>query len=289
MEMRQLRYFVAVAEELNFTKAATRLHISQPPLSRQIALLEGEIEVQLFSRNKQRVELTSAGREFLPEARRTLDCAQTAVATAMRAAKGELGRLAIAFGGSAAYTFLPALLRTFHSQFPGVRISLVNLPMTGQLKALLDQSIDVGLLITPIKHPAIASVVKTREPLVAALPSGHPLAGKSRIRLRALAPYGHVVFNRTGGGFYSSILAYCRRAGYEPTVIEESPRIESVIGFVACGMGVAVVPGMARKLDIADVVYVPLEESYAALSYALAWRKENRNAALHALIEMAHH
>lgn len=288
MELRQFRYFIAVAEELSFTRAAARLHISQPPLSRQIALLEKGIGVRLLERNKHTVALTQAGQVFLEEARKTLDCAQSAAAMAVRAAKGEYGRLSIGFGGSAAYTFLPSVLRTFRAQFPGVHLSLVNLPMTEQLDAILDKIIDIGTLMMPVREPALTSEFLMKEPLMVALPTGHPLARRVSLRLSMLAPYGHILFNRTGGlGFYSHIVAMCRRAGYVPKVVEEASPTESVIGLVAAGIGIAIVPAMAQKLRIAEVVYRPLEEAYATMTFALAWRKDNKTAALRSLVEIA--
>lgn len=287
MELRQLRYFIAVAEELSFTKGAARVHISQPPLSRQIALLEDEVGVPLFERDKHHVALTEAGKAFLPEARKVIEASLHAVGTAVRAARGEFGKLTLAFGGSAAYMLLPEVLRAFRDRFPGVQLSLVHLPLTAHLDAILEDRVDVGTLVMPIREPAIASELLVKEPLVVVLPSGHPLSHKTSVKLAALAPYPQILFNRSGGlGLYAHIIGICRRAGYAPKVAEETSPMESVVGLVASGLGIAIVPAMARRLNMSGVVYLPLEESYASITFALAWRKDNGSPALKALIDI---
>ncbi len=288
MELRQLRYFTAVAEELSFSRAAERIHISQPPLSRQIAALEAEIGVRLLDRNKHKVALTEAGKAFLDEAHKTLACADNAAVVAVRAASGQVGRLSLGFGGSAAYTFLPTVLRTFRRRYSGVQLSLLNLPMTAQLDAILDRRIDMGMLMMPVLEDAIATSLLMKDRVVVALPSGHALATKRSIRLAALAPYDQVLFTRGGGlGYFSHVMDLCRKAGFVPRVVEETAPMESVIGLVAAGVGIALVPAMAQKLRIAEVVYRPISESYAAVQFAMAWRKDNTSPALRALLAIA--
>ena len=288
MELRQLRYFTAVAEELSFSRAAVRMHISQPPLSRQIAALEAEIGVRLLERDKHKVALTDAGKAFLEETRKTLACADNAASIAIRAANGQVGRLSLGFGGSAAYTFLPTVLRTFRRQYPGVQLSLLNLPMTAQLDAILDGRIDMGMLMMPVLDDAITTALLMKDRVVVALPSGHALAARRTIRLAALASYGQVLFTRGGGlGYFSHVMGLCRKAGFVPRVVEETAPMESVIGLVAAGVGIALVPAMAQKLRIAEVVYRPISDSYASVQFAMAWRKDNASPALRALLGIA--
>ena len=288
MDLRQLRYFVAVAEEASFSKAAARIPISQPPLSRQIARLEQEIGVRLLERSRHGVSLTEPGRLFLEEARKTLASAAAAIESATRGASGKIGRVTIGFGGSAAYTLLPTVLRVFRRQNPGVMLSLVSLPMTAQLDAVLDARIDVGMLMLPVRHKAIATQRLARDPLVVAVPSGHELARRRTLRLAELAPYEQILFTRSGGlGFFAIVMEICRRAGFVPRVAGETAPMESVVGLVAAGVGVALVPSMAQKLRIAEVIYRPLEESYAYVDFVMAWRRDNRSPALQALLALS--
>lgn len=288
MDLRQLRYFVAVAEEASFSRAAARIPISQPPLSRQIAKLEQEIGVRLLQRTQQGVTLTEPGRLFLEEARKTLASAAAALGTAKRAAGGQIGRLTLGFGGSAAYTFLPTVLRIFRKQHPGVQLALINLPMTAQLDAIVDGRIDIGMLMLPVRHKAIVTALLVRDPLVVALPSGHPLAKRRSVRLAQLAPFEQILFTRTGGlGFFNQVMELCRRAGFVPRLAGETAPMESVIGLVAAGVGIAIVPAMAQKLRIAEVVYRRIEDSYASVDFVMAWRGDNGSPALAALLSIA--
>lgn len=288
MELRQFKYFIAVAEELSFTRAAERLHLSQPPLSRHIARLEEEVGVQLLERNKHKVSLTPAGAAFLVDARRVFDATRQAAETAKRAAQGETGKVTIGFGGTAAYTHFPSVLRAFRARFKQVQLSLVYLPLRQQMEELLTGQIDVGTLMEPVREPLLQTEFLMRDRLMAVLPRGHPLAGQASLRLSALAPYEHVLFTRSGSlGFYSTILAMCRRAGYVPKVAQESDTVESIIGLVCAGIGLSILPATTQKLRIPEVVFRPLEESYADVTFVLAWRRDNDSPALKSFIDIA--
>ena len=177
------------------------------------------------------------------------------------------------------------MLRLFRKQNPGVHLSLVSLPMTAQLDAVVDGRIDIGTLMLPVRHRAIVTERLVRDPLVVAVPSGHELARRRTLRLAELAPYEQILFTRTGGlGFFTIVMDLCRRAGFVPRVAGETAPMESVVGLVAAGVGIALVPSMARKLRIAEVVYRPLEESYAYVDFVMAWRKDNRSPALQELL-----
>ena len=287
MELRQLRYFIAVAEELSFSKGAKRAGVSQPPLSRQIANLEAELGTRLLDRSKHGVRITDSGKVFYNEALKTLAALERAVRATQRAARGQSGSLALGFGGSAAYTFAPSLLRRYRELYPGVELSLHNLPMTSQLEALREQTIDIGFLMKPVQDTAFNSEAVLRDPLVVAVPSGHVLAKMSKVGLKALEPYPLVMFPRSGGlGFYSHVIAICKKADFVPTIAQETAPMESVIGLVAAGVGIAVVPSVARRLRIAGVEYRPFRERYAFMDFAIAWRKDNLSPVVGAFIEL---
>lgn len=287
LELRQIRYFIAVAEELSFVRGAARIGISQPPLSRQIANLEIELGTRLFDRSKHGVAMTDAGRVFYSEVRRTLVSLDSAVKATLRAAKGQVGSLSLGFGGSAAYTFTPNLLRRFRQVFPGVELSLHNLPMTSQLEALNDKRIDIGFLVLPVRDEGVATELLLRDPLTVALPSDHPLCKHKRVSLSALAPYDFVVFPRTGGlGFYSKVMELCTKAGFTPNIVQEMAPMESLIGLVGAGVGVSIVPSVARKLRIEEIEYRPISERYAVVDFVMAWREDDTSAVVRAFVDL---
>lgn len=288
MEMRQLRYFTAVADELSFTRAAQRLHVSQPPLSRQISNLEGELGVQLLHRDKHRVALTEAGRMFLGHAKAILRDTDTAAGIARRAAQGEIGRLVLAFGGSAALSVMPEILKNFRIRYPEVTVELEQLPLTERLDALRSRRVDVGYVLLPFGDRTLSTELMVRDPLVLAVPQDHALAEEPHVRLKQIQSCDFVAFPRTGGlGYHSHIVDICRGAGFVPRIVRETAPMESVIGLVASGLGIAMVPSMARRLRLANVVYVPIKDKRAYIDFAFAWNKENRSPVLHAFLAIA--
>ena len=287
MELRQLRYFIAVAEELSFSKGAQRAGVSQPPLSRQIANLEAELGARLFDRDKHSVRLTEAGRVYYAEAIKTLAAVDRTVHMTQRAAKGLTGSLSLGFGGSVAYTFAPSALRKFRDLYPGVELSLHNTPMTSQLDRLKEQSTDVGFVMLPVQDKSLQTRLLLRDPLVVVAPVGHPLTKSKTVGLRAIEPYELIMFPRGGGfGFFSHIMAICKKAGFVPTVAQEVAPMESVIGLVAAGVGISVVPSVAKRLLITGVQYRPLHEDYAVMEFAMAWRKDNTSPVVRAFVDL---
>jgi DNA-binding transcriptional LysR family regulator len=287
MEIRQLRYFIAVAEELSFSKGARRAGLSQPPLSRQIANLEAELGTLLFDRDKLGVRLTESGKVCYVEAIKTLAALDRTIHMTQRAAKGQTGSLALGFGGSAAYTFAPSALRKFRDLYPGVELFLHNTPMTAQLDRLREQTIDVGFLMLPVDDKAFQTRLLLRDPLVVAAPKGHPLTKLRTVGLRDIEPYQLVMFPRSSGfGFFAHIVAIGKKAGVVPTVAQEVAPMESVIGLVAAGVGIAIVPSVAKRLLIAGVEYRSLRESYAVMEFAMAWRKDNTSPVVRAFVDL---
>lgn len=274
-----------MAEELSYSRAAARIHVSQPSLSRQVAALEAEIGVALLDRDKHRVSLTAAGRAYLERARELLVGLDQAADLARRSAKGQVGRLALGFGGSAAYTLMPAVLRRFRARYPEVEVTLQQLPLTAQLDALREGRVDVGFLLLPVDDPSVRTERLMRDRMVAAVPSDHALARRREVALRSLSDEAFVAFPREGGlGYRDRMVELCLKAGFTPRIVREAAPLESIVGFVASGAGIALLPAMARRLRVADVIYVPVTERFAFMDFALAWRPDAKMPAIDAFL-----
>jgi DNA-binding transcriptional LysR family regulator len=285
VELRHLRYFVAVAEELHFRRAAERLHVSQPPLSQQIRALERELGVELFSRNRRRVELTAPGRALLGRAREILAAVDDAVETTRRVARGEAGELAVGFVGSAMYGALPDVLREFRAMRPGVGLRLRELPTGAALDALAEGRIDVGVVRPAQVDAGIALDVVAREAVVVALPEAHRLAGRRRLALRDLAGEDFVLLaRREAPGLRAAIDAL----GAEPHEVQEVAEVRTVLGLVAAGVGVSLVPEAVAGAERAGVRFLPLAGRAPTVDLALAWREDDGSPALAAFRELAH-
>lgn len=281
MDLRQLACFVAVAEELNFSRAAQRMHISQPPLSRQIARLEDELRVRLLDRSPQSVTLTAGGKGFLPEARRLLALAAKAPEAARRADRGETGTLRIGFVGSTIYTSVPALVGRFRHLFPGVDVTLLQLTVARQVDLLLSGDIDVGLIRQSISSPRLKTLSLFKERFVAALPANHPLAVESAVNLRRLADENFVCFSRQEApAIHEHLRRMCEAAGFTPRIALEAHPMSTVVGLVASGAGIAIVPNSMQRLRIVNVVYRKLTGTRESSEFFLVWRQDDESAIL---------
>jgi DNA-binding transcriptional LysR family regulator len=283
MELRHLRYFVAVAEELHFSRAADRLRIAQPPLSQQIRQLEEQLGVRLFDRTHRRVQLTDAGRMVLDEARRTLAQADRVVTTARKAAEGSAGILRVGFSSSAPYTTLPAILRSFRAQFPDVVMNLFERSTEEQVDLLAAGAIDVAFVRRPVENAAESVIIRTilREPLVLALPHDHRLRHQRRVNAHALAGESFILFPRHAApGLYDQIDSFCRRAGFRPNVAQEAIQMQTIVSLVSAGLGVAIVPASIRNLHRERVIYLPLRPTNAMSEMAVAYDRNNRSHVL---------
>jgi DNA-binding transcriptional LysR family regulator len=260
VELRQLRYFIAVAEELHFRRAAARLHISQPPLSQQIARLEDELGSRLLTRTRRRVELTPAGEAFLRDARAMLEELDVAVATVRRIETGQAGLLRVNFVGSALLSIVPGIIQRFRGGRPDVEIELRERSTLEQLRALSVGIVDVGLVRPPIDpDDGLATEVVMRERTVAAIPSGHPLAERARVPLRRLAAEPLVLFPREQApGFHDLLTGRIAATGTSPHVVQYAPEMTTIIGLVAAGIGVSPVPASVARLGLDGVTYRPL-------------------------------
>ncbi|VFR55044.1 LysR family transcriptional regulator YnfL [plant metagenome] len=282
MELRHLRYFVAVAEHLHFGRAAEQLGISQPPLSQQIQALEEELGVRLLERTNRKVALTEPGRLFLDEARQALAQVERAATVARRAQRGELGLLRVGFTSSS--PFVPNIARTlfaFRQSHPDVHLDLQEMSSRQQADALLARSLQVGLIRPIVLPDALQALALQREPLVAALRADHPLASRhpDSLPLAALAGEPFVFFPRSfGTGLYDQLLTLARRAGFTPNIVQEASETLIIIGLVAAGMGVTVLPETYRRTRMEGVTYRRLEDEGATSAMWLVTRRDETSA-----------
>ena len=289
LELRQLRYFVTVAEELHFGKAALRLHMTQPPLSQTIQALEQLLGAALFERSRRGVALTPAGLALLPEARRLLAQAQELPQLVQRAAAGEVGRLTLAFVSSADYSVLPPFLRAYRAAYPQVQITLQEATSDLQLDDLLHNRIDAGLLIPPLPDKAkleLDYLPVLNEPLVLAVPAGL-LAKKGKVALAALPPLPLIVFPRAiSPALYDAILSVFRDAGITPEIGQQAIQMQTIVSLVSAGMGMALVPQSVSNLMRPGVEYRALADAGPLVETGLAWRRDNASPVLRGFLEL---
>ncbi|MEY8040271.1 LysR substrate-binding domain-containing protein [Saccharopolyspora cebuensis] len=285
MELRHLRAFIAVAEELNFRRAAVRLHMSQPPLSQQIKRLEHEVGVALLHRTTRQVALTAAGEAFLVEARKTLKAAQAAPRVARQAAAGEIGSIRLGFSGPTSYQVLLLIVRKFRERFPQVRFDIVSPLLGGELVGLLNrQDVDAGLLRLPISASGLRVRELQRHPLAAALPAGHPLAGDAEVVLPDLRDEGFISYPADRGSVVNQVVqAACLQHGFRPEFVQEAPDTHTILSLVGAGAGVGLVPLSAGHLEVPGVVLLPVRDA-PVVPLALAWREDDPNPALRGLV-----
>lgn len=287
MDVRRLQYFIALAETLHFGRAAQRLHITQPPLSRQIATLESALGTPLFTRNSRSVALTSAGEDFYCHARRLLSELDLAVHSAQATARGEQGELRIGFTMYAAWNVLPQLLKRYAGQHSGVRLSLCETLPRDLQQALNAGEIDLGIAFpSPVAAPLDYRALFC-EPLCAVLPATHPLAGKSHIDAGALSAEPFVTFPRsTAPALHAAVTACCEQAGFEPNIRLETHLQQTIVNLVAAGFGVALVPNSMRRMQLPDAVFKPLSDS-PQIEQGLFWNSRNANPCLAEFLECA--
>ncbi|OLT12822.1 hypothetical protein BJF78_23445 [Pseudonocardia sp. CNS-139] len=285
---RRLGYFVAVAEELSFTRAARRLHIAQPPLSQQIALLEKEMGAVLFDRSRRTIRLTPAGAALLPQARRLLADLDETTRTIRRIAHGELGRLAIGFVPSAINGALPDLLRRFRAGHPDVELVLREQAPDALLRAVHDHSLDVAALYLPVHEPDLAQRRLATEDLLLALPAGHPATDRPAVALADVAGEPFVLPEQHDvPGLHAAITGLFADAGITPHVAQSGVwLVQTVLGLVAAGTGLAVVPSSAATLHRSGVVLRPVEGAAHRVDLAALWRPDSDSAPLADLVAL---
>lgn len=294
MELRLLRYFLAVAETEHFGRAAERLHMAAPPLSRAIRQLEAEVGAQLFTRDTRQVRLTEAGRVLQREASVALAGIEDTVDRVRRIGAGKVGVIRLGVTGSASYGVLPRLARTIKERLPGVALRIQTEMLTpAQADALRNNRLDLGVLRTPLPEHGLASRTIAHEPLVLALPSSHPLAGRPDLTVADLRAEPFVTYDPAAGSVVdAAVLRTCAAAGFAPRRAHIVGETATVIALVAAGLGVALVPASTRALALDDVTYRDLPDT-ETVTLALAWRHEDDSpllaTVLAALAEMEDH
>jgi DNA-binding transcriptional LysR family regulator len=289
MELRHLRYFCAVAQHLNYSEAARRLHVAQPAISQTILDLEDEIEVKLLHRTRRSVQLTAAGTTFLREAEDILRRAAEARRQAQRTARGEVGSLGIGFFGTAAAPILPALVQSYRGKFPDVELQLYEMNPDQQLAAFDEGRIDLGFsrpLPLDRKSEFEEEVVYT-DTLSVALPEFHPFAKQAVVHLKNLAAEPFVQFHRKGApGLFDEVTACCRRAGFSPRVVSEPNFMATVMTLVESGLGISLIPRCVRSLNRPHVAIRSISPKSASIPLCVAWRKSANSPPLAAFLDV---
>jgi DNA-binding transcriptional LysR family regulator len=276
MKLRHLEYFVAAAEELNFTHAADRLNVSQPPFSKQIQDLEGELGINLFQRERKGVALTPAGKAFLIDARSILEACDQAVRKAQRINRGELGELTVGHMAALTHDFLGQALERWHKESPGVVVDCVEMDAVEQERALLDGRIAVGILVLsdrPILELLRAELL-IEHPVIVALPKSHPHAVQPEIRLPILKEQPFIGLNRMYPAYGDWLHTICHRSGFTPRIVREADGVGSALAFVAAGLGVALVSEPVAKFPAREVVFRDLVTSKPVrIPLGVVWKK----------------
>ena len=297
MELRHLRYFVAVAEELHFGRAAQRLHMAQPPLSQQIKQLEAELGFQLFDRTRRSVQLTAAGDRFLADTYSLLERLNQSIEVGRRISRGEQGKLVIGFVSSAAYSVLPPILRRFRTQFPAIALTLQELTTNVQLQQLQENRLDIGFVRPPLEsnsefnsefNKTLSQHPILRESFIVALAQSHPLAQREAIAIASLASEPFILFPRyRAPGLYDQIISLCQQGDFSPTVVQEAVQMQTIVSLVAAEIGVALVPKSLQNLQRIGVVYRSLLEPTPRAAIALVWRTEDTSVSIQHFLNLA--
>lgn len=296
MKLHVLRYFVAVAEDLHFGRAALRLHISQPPLSQAILALEQELGVTLFARTRRSVTLTHVGAQWLPYARRLLADAAALPGAARRIARGEIGSLRLSFVSTADYSVLPKLISRYRAMLPAVDVFLKESTSDLQIADLLCEEIDAGIVISPLQsalHSSLAYEPLLREPLIAAVPENAPIGSRATARggsarLRDVLALPLILFPRQSApAFHDLITGHLAASGVVPLLGQQAIQMQTILSLVSAGMGVAIVPRSMRNLQRRGVRYLALRERTPQIETGLIWRRDDPSPTLRGFIEVA--
>jgi DNA-binding transcriptional LysR family regulator len=289
MELRRLRYFIAVAEELSFSRAARKLHMAQPPLSNQIKQLEEELGVLLFERTSRGVRITQAGELLLEEARRIFVQMDQISRIVQRVGHGEVGRLTLGFVPSSSNEVLPPILRAFTDRFPGVELFLREMRPDLIVQRLHDKQIDAGFLYLPLEDASLNVEKVSREPLVLALPETHPLSSEPQVELQAVAEEPFILPARYQlmPGLYGQVTEACRQAGFVPNAVQKDVWLmQTIVGLVAGSIGVALVPASLRNLRRKGVVYKSVYGLSPTVELGMIWRGDDRGEVLSSFLQM---
>jgi DNA-binding transcriptional LysR family regulator len=287
VSFRQLELFIAVAEELNFGRAASRLNISQPPLTRQIQSLEAELGVLLFKRTKRTVEMTEAGTVLLRDAREIFRQLEAAAGNVKSAASGEEGHLSVAFEGAAMYDLIPRSVKMYQEKYPKVIVTMHDMTSSEQTSALVQNRIAVGFVSGRIKDRKFVVETVLKEPVTLALPAHHRLAEQKIVPLKSIAAENLLLCPRAHNpAMYDQIIGMCRRAGFAPNIVHQPAEMQLVLGFIASGLGIAVVPAAVRNVRRAGVVYRQMRPAGPQTELSLVWLKTNESVLAARFVEI---
>lgn len=287
-DLRQLRQFVAVAEELHFGRAAERLRLAQPALSQAVQKLETEIGVPLFERTNRRVELTDAGEVLLEHARRLLADAEGALHAVQRAGRGETGSVVVAYAGTGAFLQVPTLIRRFVERHPSVHVDLRAMAAAAQLAALRSRQLDVGFMTRPAADDDIRSVVVVRDELFLAIGKSHQIASQQRITLAELKDERFIIFPGDVAWWDKAETALlCQEAGFTPETVQASRELYSSLSYVRAGVGVSIVPASIARMDWPDVRFEPIDSERAKAHIAAVWHKDNTRPVVKEFLSVA--
>lgn len=289
IELRHLRYFIAVAEELHFGRAAQRLAISQPPLSQQIQALEAEIDARLFARTNRSVQLTAAGEQFLVDARQIMQSVALATEKAARLHRGEEGDLRIGFTSSAPFiAAVSTALSTFRGNYPGVHIQMQEINTRQQLAPLNEGRLDLGVMRNTPLPDTLEHRLMLREPLYAVVHHAHPLALRTAVSVTELAKEPFVFFDpAVGTALYTDTLALLKRYAVSPNIAQEVGEAMTILGLVAAGLGVSILPASFRRVQLDELRWLPLQEADARSEVWLVWsRRREVTAAMKQMMDL---
>lgn len=273
MELRHLRYFSVLAEELHFGRAAARLHLSQPPLSRQIRDLERELEVTLFDRTRKSVALTEPGKVFLESVRKVEEVLRKGIEDSRLATRGEIGHLSIGYLGAATYHVLPTLLGRFRKRYPDIALSLYGMMTPEQIDAIQHGTIDIGIMRPEPTMEGLESTLVYREPFVVALPQGHPLCERKAVHIRDLAAEAFVMLPPVPErDLYRQVNGFCRQYGFEPRIRQTANDTCSIVGLVGAGIGLSILPVTAQRMNISGVQFRRLTGIAGCAETVVVWR-----------------
>lgn len=287
IELRHLRYFLAVAEELNFGRAAERLNITQPSLSRQIQNLEKELGLILFERKQRQIRLTAPGQILLAEVEQIMIRFDQGMRVVKRASRGEVGQLTVGFQGSSVYDVIPISIKAFRDRFPDVEVIMQPMETSEQVIAIAENNLDVGFVIPPTTDANLEVEILLEEPLVLALPENHPLAAQSEIHITALANEPLILASRDRGcGLHEQIFEIYQRVSLRPNVVCAAREMQVMLGFVAAGMGISLLPSHVKNFQRTGVIYRKLTPEAPIAGLGIAWKSNNSTPVLSAFLEI---
>jgi len=292
MKLQQLRYFVVLADELHFRRAAERLNITQAPLSLAIQELERELGGRLFNRTRRQVSLTEIGRAMQENGRLVLEAVDRSVQEIRRILVGTSGEIRIGFtAASSLLSFFPTIIHAFRTKYPDVHVSLTDMPSNAQMSAIQSRQLDAGIIRTPpvFKCPAdITSIRLLMDPLVVAVDASHPLRSRRQLKLADLKDERFIFYPRSYGiGIYDQFIKLCAARSFVPTIVQEAKEASTIIGLVATGLGIAVVPSSLRYIGIPNIAYIPLSDADATTQLLLIYRAGEANTRVANLSQMA--